>query len=165
LGVRDTYAIVRDGLPFAETKPVAACSTVAHGIDVLILRAATHRSTPVVEWGDPQELQRGDELMVYARKEFAAEPSRLKFLHLNLKEWAPPTRGYGREWENTMVAEGMTRSGFSGSPWARGSKVYGLHKGRVSLPGQTTMYPVAETALRVKDCLQQLRYELLLPQN
>ncbi|MDR7419107.1 MAG: hypothetical protein QN178_09365 [Armatimonadota bacterium] len=164
LGVGATYAVIRDGLPYVETTPVAACSNRAHGIDVLILRAPTHVAASVVEWRDPSELRAGDELTAYVRREIHPTPVTLKFLHVNLLEWArvgPET--WPSQWHNTMVAEGMAKPGFSGSPWVARGSVYGLFKGQVRLPNRDQWYPVAETAVRVKQCLQQLGYEHLVP--
>jgi hypothetical protein len=164
LGVGETYAVIREGLPYVETKPVAACSNRAHGIDVLILRAATHTATTVVAWGDPAKLKAGAELTAYVRREIHPTPVRLKFLHINLLEWAkvgPET--WPPQWHNTMVAEGLAKPGFSGSPWIADGKVYGLFKGRVRLPNRDQWYPVAETAGRVAQCLTQLKYNALIP--
>lgn len=162
LSVRATYSIVRDGLPFAQSTPVTACSTQYHGIDVLILRVASHPRTPVVEWGDPTELKPGDELVVYPRREIQPDPSVLKFVHLNYLEWlqAKPT-DVAPEWRNVMVADGVSKPGFSGSPWFRNGKVYGLHKGRSTRQNRT--YALAETASKVASCLKVLGYESLVP--
>jgi hypothetical protein len=166
LSVGASYAVIRDGLPFAETKPVAACSSQAHGIDVLILRAAPHKTSPVVEWGDPTELKSGDELIAFVRREIHPEPIKLKFLHTNLLEWSKQGRdSWSSQWHNTMVAQGTAKPGVSGSPWTLNGRVYGLFKGQVRLPNHPTWYPVAETATRVQQCLQQLGYEHLIPKE
>ena len=164
LSVGATYAILREGTPFAESKPVAACSSQAHGIDVLIVRVKEHVKRPVVEWGDPTELKAGDELAIHPRREFGAAPVKIRFVHVNLLIWnRVPATTWPRQWHNVMVGEGQTRSGFSGSPWAMNGKVYGLHKGTVRPPNQNNWYAVAETATRVRECLGELRYEQLIP--
>lgn len=164
VGVR--YSVVREGLPYAQTVPVAACSAQYHGIDVLILRAAAHPRTPISAWGNPEDLRPGEPLLVLPRKEIHPEPSTVKFVHLNLVEWtkAKPA-DWSPPWRNVMVAEGFSKPGFSGSPWVRGDKVFGLHKGRVKPPGQSHEYPVAETATRVTACLNVLGYESLVPKE
>ena len=157
--------MIREGLPYANTTPVTACSSQYHGIDVLILRAASHRGTPVVEWGDPAELKSGDELLLLPRREIHPEPVTVKFVHLNLSEWTKTPTDWSPPWRNVMVGDGMSRPGFSGSPWSRDGKVLGLHKGRVQPTGQTKWYAVAETATRVRDCLRLLNYEGLVPRE
>lgn len=164
LRVGERYAVIREGFPYVNTAPVTACSSQHHGIDVLILRAVSHRGTPVVEWGDPAELKSGDELLLLPRREIHPEPVSVKFVHLNLSEWTK-SLGWSPPWRNVMVGDGISRPGFSGSPWARDGKVLGLHKGRVQPTGQTKWYAVAETATRVRDCLRLLNYEGLVPRE
>ena len=164
LSVGATYSILREGAPFAESNPVAACSSQAHGIDVLIVRVKEHAKRPVVEWGDPTELKAGDELALHPRREFSASTVKIRFVHLNLLAWdRASAERWPRQWHNVMVGEGQTRSGFSGSPWAMGGKVYGLHKGSVRPVNQNNWYAVAETATRVRECLGRLHYEALIP--
>jgi len=164
LSVGATYAILREGTPFAESKPVAACSSQAHGIDVLIVRVKEHAQRPVVEWGDPTELKTGDELALHPRREFGAAPVKIRFVHINLLVWNRVSADtWPKQWHNVMVGEGQTRSGFSGSPWVMGGKVYGLHTGTVRPPNQNNWYAVAETATRVRECLERLHYEALIP--
>ncbi len=165
LGVGERYAVIRDGLPYTETKPVTACSNQYHGIDVLILRAAAHRKTPVVEWGDPAELRTGDELLLLPRREIQAEPVTVKFVHINLLEWTQGKQAWSPEWRNVMVGDGTSKPGFSGSPWVRQGKVFGLHKGRVQPNSQSKWFVVAETATKVRDCLKLLNYESLVPKE
>lgn len=73
---------------------------------------------------------------------------RITFVHLTFQEWmqATPTT-VDRAWQNVMVADGLSRPGFSGSPWVKDGKVYGLLKGRVRPAGQGTWYAVAETSI------------------
>lgn len=166
LSVGSAYAVIRDGLPYSETTPITACSNQYHGIDVLILRAASHRKTPVVEWGDPLQLKSGDELVVFVRREIHPEPVKVKFLHVNLLEWTKTrVEAWPRQWHNVMVGEGTSMPGFSGSPWVRDGKVFGLHKGRVQPPGQNTWFVVAETAAKVGECLSRLNYDALVPKE
>jgi hypothetical protein len=153
--------VIRAGLGLGDTKPVAACSNQYHGIDVLVLRAASHPKTAVVEWGDPTELKAGDELYSLPRREIHPTPERQRFVHINLVEWTKTA--WSSEWRNVMVAEGFGKPGFSGSPWVRDGKVYGLHKGRVQPRNQQNWYSVAETTTRVKQCLATLSYEHLVP--
>lgn len=166
LSVGATYAILREGMPFAESKPVAACSSRAHGIDVLIVRVKEHAKRPVIEWGDPTELKAGDELALHPRREFRAAPVKIRFVHINLLVWTRESADtWPRQWHNVMVGEGQTESGFSGSPWTMGGKVYGLHKGAVQPTSRPTWYAVAETATRIRQCLTQLHYDALIPQE
>jgi hypothetical protein len=166
LSVGARYAVIRDGLPYTETRPVAACSNQYHGIDVLILRAATHPKSATVEWGDPARLAAGDELFMPPRREIHIEMSRLKFVHVNLIEWSNLRRAdLEPQWHHVMVGEGYSKPGFSGSPWVRDGKVYGLHKGSVRLRNNHATYPVAETAARVAECLKALGYEHLVPRE
>jgi hypothetical protein len=166
LRVGGTYAILQDGLPFAEAAPVAACSSHSHGIDVLILRVKTHTHRPAPDWGDPAELRAGDELVVYPRREFHPEPVRVKFIHGHLLTWlnARPDQ-WPAPWHNVMVADGYSRPGFSGSPWVRDGKVYGLLKGTVRPPGQATWYVAGESATRIRQCLTQVHYDDLVPKE
>ncbi len=166
LGVGRSYAVVGEGQPDAGATPVAACSSHAHGIDVLLLRVASHPHRAVVRWGDPAELKRGDELTVFVRREFHPGPVRMRFLHLNLLEWTGTTPGrWPPQWHHVMVGQGTVRPGFSGSPWVRHGRVYGLLKGVVRIPGQDTWVAAAETATKVKQCLLQVHYADLLPKE
>ncbi len=165
LGVRRRYFIA-DGTGVAQSEAVAACSSQYHGIDVLILRVKSHPLRPRVEWGDPAHLNPGDRLMILVRREFHPAPVRVKFVHANLLEWAnskpaewPPA------WHNVMVGAGLNKPGFSGSPWVKDGKVYGLHKGGVRPGGHATWAPVAETATRVRQCLAELHYNDLVPRE
>ncbi|MGQ0549783.1 MAG: trypsin-like peptidase domain-containing protein [Armatimonadota bacterium] len=166
LGVGRKYAVVHgDGVRVPAT-PVMACSSAAHGMDILVLRVLSLKNSPVMEWGDPGTLRAGDELVVMVRKEFHPEPVRVKFVHQNLLAWLPTGAGpWGQAWHNVMVAHGMAQPGFSGSPWVRDGKVYGLFKGRVKPPGQGAWYATAETSTRVKQCLNVQSYELLIPND
>ncbi|MGH2374311.1 MAG: trypsin-like peptidase domain-containing protein, partial [bacterium] len=153
LGVGRKYAMVHtNGAPIAAT-PVMACSSAIHGMDSLVLRVMSQKNMPVIEWGDPATLRPGDELVVMVRKEFHPEPVKVRFLHANLLEWSRTAGPWSNAWHNVMVAHGMAQPGFSGSPWVRDGKVYGLLKGRVRPPGHTAWYATAETATRVKECL------------
>jgi len=164
LSVGATYSILRSGAPFAESTPVAACSSAAHGIDVLILRVKSHAKLPVVDWGNSDELKAGDELMMYPRREFHPEAVKVRFVHINFSTWAGSrAQSFSRQWHNVMMGEGYTVPGFSGSPWVMSGRVYGLHKGWVQPGGQGPRYVVAETATRVKQCLGQVQYEALIP--
>lgn len=166
LGVGRNYAVVHNGEPPVPAVPVMACSSAAHGIDILILRVASHKNLEVIEWGDPATLRRGDELIVMVRKEIHPTPTRLRFLHVNLLEWSrTSSREWPRAWHNVMVADGFAKPGFSGSPVVKEGKVYGLLKGAVRLPGQTAWYPTAETSTRVKHCLQEQSYDQLIPKQ
>lgn len=144
LAVGGRYAILRDGAPFADSVPVAACSNAYHGVEVLILRVAAHPNSPVAHWGDPAELRVGDELMILPRREIHPRPSPVRFLHTTLTaflaerqiQWTPP-----RPWRNVMVGEGFVAPGFSGSPWVRDGRVYGLTKGWVQPPGPPVECP------------------------
>lgn len=166
LGVGRSYAVVGDGQPSAGATPIAACSSHAHGIDVLLLRVASHPHRAVVRWGDPAELRRGDELTVFVLREFHPTPVRVRFLHLNLLEWtgASPDQ-WPPQWHHVMVGQGTVRPGFSGSPWVRHGRVYGLLKGVVRIPGQDTWVAAAETATKVRQCLLQVHYADLLPRE
>lgn len=166
LGVGRKYAIVHgNGVP-APANPVMACSSAAHGMDILVLRVTSHKDLPVVEWGDPATLRSGDELLVMVRKEFYPEPVKMKFLHVNLLEWSRTATGlWSQAWHNVMVGQGVIEPGFSGSPWIRNGKVYGLLKGRVRLQGQSAWYATAETATRVKQCLKDRYYDQLIPKD
>jgi hypothetical protein len=131
---------------------------------VLIVRVKDHPKRPIIEWGDPTELKAGDELVLHPRREFSATSVKIRFVHINLLAWnRAQASSWPRQWHNVMVGEGQTRSGFSGSPWVMGGKVYGLHKGSVRPPSQSTWYAVAETATRVRECLETLSYEALIP--
>ncbi len=164
LRVGSRFAITSDGKVFDNSSPVAACSSRYHGIDVLIVRVASHRNRQVVTWGDPAELKAGDELFALPRREIQATRERLRFVHINLLEWTKDkTKEWPLEWHNLMVGEGKEKSrpGFSGSPWVKDGKVYGLHKGRVR--PDATWFEVAETATRVQQCLELLHYSELIP--
>lgn len=161
LGVGRKYAI-HNGAPTPAT-PVLACSSAAHGLDILVLRVTAQKNMPVADWGDPGTLRPGDELTVMVRKEFHPEPVKVKFLHVNLLEWSRMTGPWTHAWHNVMVAHGAAQPGFSGSPWVKDGKVYGLLKGRVRPPGHAAWYATAETATRVKDCLKYQSYEQLIP--
>ena len=164
LSVGAAYAILRTGAPFSESTPVVACSNVFHGIDVLVLRVKPHPKLPVVEWGDSDQLKAGDELTLYPRREFSPEPGKVRFVHGNLLAWAGArAQDWSREWHNVMVGEGFSIGGFSGSPWVKDGRVYGLHKGWVQPGGQGPRYVVAEAATRVRQCLGQVQYEALIP--
>jgi uncharacterized membrane protein len=166
LAVGRRYTVIQgDGSP-ADATAVMACSSMAHGIDVLVLRVKTHANRLVMEWGDPTELRAGDELMILPRKEFSRDPVKVKFLHLNLLEWSRTTANdWELQWHNVMVGDGMVRPGFSGSPWARGGKVFGLVKGTIKPPGHNIWYAAAETATRVRQCLKGQHYDELVPQE
>lgn len=166
LSVGTAYSILREDLPPAESRPVAACSSQAHGIDVLIVRVKEHPKRPVVEWGDPTELKAGDVLMLHPRREISPNPVRIRFLHINLLEWNRAAAStWPREWHNVMVGEGQVKAGHSGSPWVMGGKVYGLTKGSVRPRNQENWYAVAETATRIRECLKTLHYAELIPQE
>jgi hypothetical protein len=158
------YAILRVGAPYGESTPVVACSNVAHGIDVLVLRVKSHAKLPVVEWGDSEQLKAGDELTLYPRREFSPEPSKVRFVHINLLVWAGSrVQEWSRAWHNVMVGEGYSIGGFSGSPWVKDGRVFGLHKGRVQPGGRGPVFVVAEAATRVRQCLGQVQYDALIP--
>ncbi len=164
LRVGSRFAITFDGKVFDDSTPVAACSSQHHGIDVLIVRVASHRNRQVVTWGDPTELKVGDVLFALPRPEIQATYERLRFVHLNLLEWTKDKpEEWPLAWHNVMVGEGkeISRPGFSGSPWVKDGKVYGLHKGRVR--PDDTWFEVAETATRVQQCLELLHYSELIP--
>src|SRR2546427_1778087 len=164
LGVGPKYGLVRDGYARATAKPVAACSAQFHSIDALILRVSTHPNTAVVEWGDPTGLNSGDELVIFPRREFYPRPVTLRFVHLDLREWTiSEPLVWSSEFRHVMVADGYSKPGFSGSPWVRQGKVYGLHKGSVRPQGQARWFAVAETATNVSQCLKLIHYEDLIP--
>lgn len=166
LGVGRQYAVLQGSASAAAATPVMACSSHAHGIDVLILRVKTHVSQAIVEWGDPTELRAGDELMMFVRKEMHPEAVKVTFLHLNLLEWSRTGRGdWEPQWHHVMIGDGMIKPGFSGSPWVRNGKVYGLVKGQVRPPGQSVWYAAAETAARMKQCLKEQHYDQLVPRE
>jgi hypothetical protein len=165
LRVGAQFAVLRDGFPDAETRSVAACSSQAHGIDVLILRARTHPNSAVVEWGDPAALRPGDEFYGFPRREIHPAPVKYRFVHMNYLEWSRLDRHrVSHQWHNTLVALGTSRPGFSGSPWVAGGKVFGLHKGSTRLPGGPE-HQLGESARRIAQCLEVLGYEHLIPQN
>lgn len=165
LRVGAQFAVLRDGFPYAETRPVAACSSQAHGIDVLILRASTHANGPVIEWGDPAALRPGDEFYGFPRREIHPVPVKYTFVHMNYLEWSKLDRNrVSHQWHNTMVARGGSRPGFSGSPWVADGRVFGLHKGSTRPPGQME-HQLGESAVRIQQCLKDLGYEHLVPQN
>lgn len=167
LGVGRHYAVLNGSAPpAAAALPVMACSSHAHGIDVLVLRVKTQPHQPVVEWGDPRELRAGDELMVFVRKEIHPEPAKVKFLHLNLLEWSRTARDdWEPQWHNVMVGDGLVKPGFSGSPWMRNGKVYGLVKGQIRPAGHSAWYAAAESATRVMRCLKDQHYNELVPRE
>lgn len=166
LGVGRIYGLVRDGHARAAAKPVAACSAQFHSIDVLILRVSAHPNTAVVDWGDPTVLRPGDEIVIFPRREFYPKPVALRFVHLDLLEWTRSEAGvWSSEFRHVMVGDGFSKPGFSGSPWARDGKVYGLHKGSVRPEGQAKWFAVAETATNVSQCLKLIRYEELIPRQ
>lgn len=167
LGIGRQYGVLNGSAPPASAAtPVMACSSHAHGIDVLVLRVKTQPNQPVVEWGDPKELRAGDELMVYVRKEIHPEPVRVKFLHLSLLGWLPTAKDeWEPQWHNVMVGEGLVKPGFSGSPWMRNGKVYGLVKGKVQPAGQNHWYAAAESATRIMRCLKDQHYTELVPRE
>jgi hypothetical protein len=165
LRVGAQFAVLRDRFPYAETRPVAACSSQAHGIDVLILRALTHPNSPVIEWGDPAALRPGDEFYGFPRREIHPAPVKYRFVHMNYLEWSQLDRNrVSHQWHNTLVALGTSRPGFSGSPWVADGKVFGLHKGSTRLPGRPE-HQLGESAVRIQQCLRDLGYEHLIPQN
>jgi hypothetical protein len=164
LRVGARFAVLRDGFPYVETRPVAACSSQAHGIDALILRAPTHPGSPVVEWGDPAALKPGDEFYGFPRREIHPAPVKYRFVHMNYLEWSALDRTrVSHQWHNTMVALGTGKPGFSGSPWVADGRVFGLHKGRTQPPGRPE-HQLGESATRIQECLKQLGYEHLIPQ-
>ncbi len=166
LRVGRQFAITYDGKSFDASAPVAACSSKHHGIDVLIVRVASHQNRRVVAWGDPDELKAGDELVVLPRPEIHATPERMRFLHVNLLTWSQDsTVEWPQAWQNVMVGEGYARPGFSGSPWVKDGKVYGLHKGIVRLQSSRESFAVAETATRLHQCLKLLHYTELIPKQ
>ncbi|MGH7429323.1 MAG: hypothetical protein ACREJ4_13355 [Candidatus Methylomirabilaceae bacterium] len=166
LGVGRQYGVLNGSGPSAAAAPVMACSSRAHGIDVLVLRVKAQPNQPVVEWGDPRELRAGDELMVYVRKEVHPEPVKVKFLHLNLLEWSHTARDeWEPQWHHVMVGDGLVKPGFSGSPWIRNGKVYGLVKGQIRPAGQGAWYAAAESATRIMRCLKDQHYTELVPRE
>lgn len=166
LGVRSKYGLARDGYARTDAKPVAACSAQFHSIDVLILRVSEHTNTSVVDWGDPTLLKLGDELLISPRREFHPNPIAVRFVSLDLREWTKSQPGvWSAEFRHVMVGDGFSKPGFSGSPWARDGKVYGLHKGSVRPEGQAKWFAVAETATNVSQCLKLIRYEELIPRQ
>lgn len=162
LRVGRRFSITYNGKIFDPSTPVAACSSMYHGIDVLVVRVAKHKHHQVVIWGDPAELKPGDELFLLPRPEIQAHNERMTFVHPNFRAWthAGPDE-LPREWQNVMVGVGMSIPGFSGSPWVRNGKVYGLHKGRVR--PQDTWYEVAETSTKIATCLKMVHYADLIP--
>ncbi len=164
LGVGRQYAVLQGTTSPAPATPIMACSSHAHGIDVLILRVSAHAFHPVVEWGDPRDLRAGDELLILVRKEMHPEPVKVRFVHLNLLEWSRTSASHWHpQWHNVMVGDGLVKPGFSGSPWVKDGRVFGLVKGQVRPPGQSAWYAAAETATRVKQCLKQQHYDELVP--
>lgn len=164
LSVGAAYAIVRSGAPFGESTPVVACSSAAHGIDVLILRVKSHARLPVVLWGESDHLKAGDDLTLYPRREFHPEAVKVRFVHGNLLAWAGSrVQSLSRQWHNVMVGEGHSIPGFSGSPWTIDGKVFGLHKGWVQPADRGPRYVVAEAATRVRQCLGHVQYDALIP--
>ncbi|MGH2404366.1 MAG: hypothetical protein ACRDGN_07860 [bacterium] len=166
LRIQREYAVLNGRGAPAPATPVMACSTQAHGIDVLVLRVMAHGLQPVVDWGDPRELRAGDELLIMTRKEVHHEPVKVRFVHLNLLEWlhARPDQ-WEPQWHNVMIGDGVVKPGFSGSPWVRNGKVYGLVKGQIRPSGQAIWYAAAETAGRVKQCLREQHYDRLIPKE
>jgi len=159
------YSVMDDGKSFTAATGLAACSSQYHGIDVLILRVKARQSA-VVEWADPAGLKAGDELAILPRREFPPELVTVRFLHVNLLEWTKSKPSdWSQAWHNVMVADGMSKAGFSGSPWVREGKVYGLLKGRVRPARQDKWYVVAETSSKVQECLKQLHYDDLIPRE
>jgi len=166
LSAGHSYSVMQNGQPAAVAVPVAACSTQTHGIDVLLLRAAVHQNRGVAAWGDPAELRAGDSLTMFVRQEFHPRPVPIKFLHLTLSEWnRNSTDTWSAQWHHVMVGEGLSQPGFSGSPWVRDGKVYGLLKGALRLSGQGKWVAVAETATRIRKCLTELHHEELIPND
>jgi len=164
--VRGRYGLPRDGYARTEAKPVAACSAQFHSIDVLILRVGEHTNTPTVDWGDPTLLGLGDELVIFPRREFHPKPVAVTFVNLDLREWTKSETGvWSVEFRHVMVGDGLSKPGFSGSPWVRDGKVYGLHKGAVRPRERNKWFPVAETATNVFQCLKLIHYEELVPKQ
>ncbi len=187
LYVGGRYEVTFDGKTFDESRPVAACSSYAHGIDVLILRVAAHQNKTVVIWGDSNTLQAGDELTIVPRSEIHPNLEQARFLHVNFLQWLRaaikqrpdlwagwedrPLETFSREYHNTLVAEGFSKSGMSGSPWVKDGKVFGLNKGSWQ-PQRWTgrawdnsgpRLVFAESASRISECLRTVHYEDLIP--
>ncbi len=167
LGVGRQYSVLNgSAAPAAAAMPVMACSSHAHGIDVLVVRVKAQPNQPVVEWGDPRELRAGDELMAFVRREIHPEPVKVKFLHLNLLEWSRTAKEeWEPQWHNVMVGEGLVKYGFSGSPWMRNGKVYGLVKGQIKPAGHSHWYAAAEPTTRIMRCLKDQHYSDLVPRE
>lgn len=167
LAVGRQYGVLNGSAPPASAAtPVMACSSHAHGIDVLVLRVKSQPHQSVVEWGDPKELRTGDELTVFVRKEVHPEPVKVKFLHLNLLEWSRTARDqWEPQWHHVMIGEGLVKPGFSGSPWMRNGKVYGLVKGQIKPAGHSSWYAAAEPTSRIMRCLKDQHYSDLVPRE
>jgi hypothetical protein len=165
LRVGARFEVLRDGFASAEARAVAACSSQAHGIDVLILRVPAHSNSPVIEWGDPTTLRPGDKFYAFPRREIHPAPVKYQFVHMNFLQWSALNRDrVQQQWHNALVALGPGRPGFSGSPWVAGGKVFALHKGVARLPNRPE-HQLGESAIRIQECLRLLGYEHLIPQN
>jgi len=154
LRVGASYSITTDGKVFTSTRPIAACSAMHHGIDVLVLRVADTRS--VARWGHPPELKTGDELSLTPWREHSGNPIIIRLLHHHFRTWVAAD-GWSPELAHTMVAQGHRQPGFSGSAWVRNGKVYGLHKGTARMD-DGRIVALAEPTTRIKYCFALVGY-------
>lgn len=130
----------------------------------MILRVTAHRQRAVIDWGNPAQLKARDELFILPRPEIYPGPVSIKFVHINLLQWSgSKPEEYPREGHNLMVADGLTGAGFSGSPWVKDGRVYGMLVSQVERHDK--LYSLAESATKVHECLAQLHYEELVPTN
>jgi len=163
---RIKYSITSDGKVVAKAQSVAACGRFYQGIDVLILRVREHRYRPVVTWGQAAELKIGEELQIFPYRSFESVSVLVRFLHPDFAVWATTHIRKDRQWNEwppeargVLVGEGRGRPGFSGSPWVKDGKVYGLHKG--PLPPEFGLKDIlgAEPWSKIDRCLKDVHYE------
>jgi hypothetical protein len=190
LSVGGRYAVTSDGKTFDDSTPVVACSQYAQGVDVLVLRVSSHRDRTPITWGDPSELRSGDVLTLVPRVEVHPTVEQVHFVHNNLIQWlradvkqrSAEWSGWSetdvdkfaqrnRPWQDTLVFEGFSKPGFSGSPVMRDGKVMGLLKGSWQprhLVGNAWQdfgpkLALVESGTRIRQCLESVHYADLVP--
>lgn len=163
----DGLQITLDGRRFAPATivPEAYCSGMAHGIDVVLLRVVAHRDRPTVSWGTLSDLKDGDELRVTPHD---LPLVTVRLLHHVFEQWAD--RG-AEEWpaevSRALVAEAWdlrsTHSGYSGAPWMRNGRAYGIHKATARAKAKRgaedeKFVALAEPVTRIRECFERMGY-------
>lgn len=161
--------ITVDGRRFEAAQPIVLCRGFAHGVDAMLLRVAAHPNRPVVPWGDASDLKPGDEFRVVSWRGLHP-PASLLFLHHTFSEWADRTDyQWPAETDHLLVGEAPARyqvpgfAGYSGAPWVRNSRAYGMHKGVARAKPQLgredeKIVALAEPVARIKECLDRMGY-------